>query len=123
MNAEAPAEAAVPEADSLVLPNKFSAEYLRRFYRFKINTLIDVGVLHGTPELYRAFPGAKLVLVDPLPSVEQSVRKTFGATYAFDFHAVGLGSAPGQANLKVRGGSGRSGSSIARKPTTTRPAP
>lgn len=42
-------------------------ERLRK--QFEIQTLIDVGVGvgRGTPELYKAFPAAKLLLVDPNP--------------------------------------------------------
>lgn len=34
---------------------------------FQINTLIDVGVFQGTPELYAAFPSSQLLLVDASP--------------------------------------------------------
>ncbi len=33
---------------------------------FAAKTIIDVGVAYGTPELYEAFPEARLILVDPL---------------------------------------------------------
>jgi len=39
--------------------------YLRRL-DFRPQTLIDVGVGHGTPELYAAYPDAQLILVEPL---------------------------------------------------------
>jgi hypothetical protein len=45
-------------------------------------TLIDVGVAMGTPALYRAFPDAHLVLIEPLAEYEQDlarlVRETGG---------------------------------------------
>jgi FkbM family methyltransferase len=45
-------------------------------------TLIDVGVAMGTPALYRAFPDAHLVLIEPLVEYEQDlarlVRETGG---------------------------------------------
>ena len=44
--------------------DKFSASYLAQRH-FEVATLIDVGVAHGTPELYEAFPEAKVLLVDP----------------------------------------------------------
>lgn len=48
-------------------PKKRSPEYLASF-GFKPDTVIDIGVAgKGTPELYEAFPGASLLLVDPLP--------------------------------------------------------
>ena len=33
------------------------------------DTIVDVGVANGTPELYAAFPGRRLVLVEPLAGV------------------------------------------------------
>jgi FkbM family methyltransferase len=33
---------------------------------FEANTVIDVGVAHGTPQIYRAFPQADYFLVEPL---------------------------------------------------------
>ena len=39
--------------------------YLGRF-QFAPRTVIDVGVEAGTPELYRAFPDADLLLVEPM---------------------------------------------------------
>lgn len=47
---------------------RYSARYLAS-YDFKIATLVDIGVLNGTPQLYAAFPNAHLVLIDPLPDL------------------------------------------------------
>lgn len=41
---------------------------------FSPKTVIDVGVGYGTPELYAAFPDSKLVLVEPLPEFEESIK-------------------------------------------------
>jgi FkbM family methyltransferase len=38
-------------------------------------SVIDVGVAHGTPELYQAFPEARLLLVEPLEEYAESVRR------------------------------------------------
>lgn len=44
-------------------------------------TVIDVGVAAGTPELYAAFPGARLLLVEPLREWEAKLRSEHpGAT-------------------------------------------
>ena len=52
-----------------------------------INTVIDIGVLEGTPSLYKAFPGAKLYLIEPLPMYEAAckdiVRKHAGGGELF----------------------------------------
>lgn len=37
-------------------------------------TLIDVGVAHGTPQLYNAFPDAYLVLIEPLDEFTESIN-------------------------------------------------
>ncbi len=49
-------------------PRRSLAEVLAhaRARGLRPGTLIDVGVAHGTPELYAAFPDARLLLVEPL---------------------------------------------------------
>jgi FkbM family methyltransferase len=37
-------------------------------------TIVDVGVAQGTPELYAAFPGVPLLLVEPLAEQEEHLR-------------------------------------------------
>jgi FkbM family methyltransferase len=41
----------------------------------KANTVFDVGVATGTPELYEAFSSSKIVLVEPLLEFEDSIMK------------------------------------------------
>ena len=41
---------------------------------FEPKTVIDVGVAHGTPELYETFPSAKHLLVEPLVEYEPAMR-------------------------------------------------
>lgn len=48
-----------------VLPG-WSPDYLRKLGDIK--TIVDIGVLNGTPALYEAFPDAYLVLVEALPN-------------------------------------------------------
>ena len=38
-------------------------------------TVIDVGVARGTPNLYNAFPKARLVLIEPLAEFEDDLRR------------------------------------------------
>ena len=49
---------------------------------FQIRTLIDVGIGAGTPDLYEAFPDAKLLLVDPSadswPAMDTILRQREG---------------------------------------------
>lgn len=60
------------------LPSKqtlpgWSAEFLAKLG--PVGTVIDVGVLDGTPALYAAFPEAYLVLVEASPGHEQACRR------------------------------------------------
>ena len=48
--------------------------YLRRL-GFHPRTIIDVGVGHGTPELYAAFPDAQLILVEPLSEFFEEIAQ------------------------------------------------
>lgn len=51
----------------------WSPAYLARLG--PVGTVIDVGVLEGTPALYKAFPDAYLVLVEALPKYETRCRE------------------------------------------------
>lgn len=86
---------------------KFNAKYLRQF-GFEARTVFDIGVLEGTPPIYRTFGDRKLVLIDPLPDLEGGIRVRW-PTLDFDFHEVALGSAPGSTTLHVYDQPGRSG--------------
>ena len=80
-------------------PLKTRAPYLRG-YGFAPDVVIDVGVARGTNWLYRCFPEAQFVLVDPQPGCAEAVRRK-GALKAFHFHAVAAGATPGTATLTV----------------------
>jgi FkbM family methyltransferase len=63
-------------------------------------TVIDVGVAHGTPDLYAAFPDARLLLVEPLAeyrAVLDDLRARRGAEVAL----AAAGPAAGTATLTV----------------------
>jgi FkbM family methyltransferase len=64
------------------LPSKqllpgWSPSFLRRIG--EVNTIIDIGVLNGTPSLYKAFPNAHLVLVEALPQYKQICERILDA--------------------------------------------
>jgi FkbM family methyltransferase len=63
-------------------------------------TVIDVGVASGTPGLYRAFPNAHVVLIEPLreylPDLEQ-LQAELGAEYVL----TAVGAKPGTATIEV----------------------
>lgn len=63
-------------------------------------TIIDVGVAHGTPELYDAFPNAHLVLVEPLSEYGTTIDAILAARSGQHF-AVALGSADTTLEINV----------------------
>ncbi|MEM8849599.1 MAG: hypothetical protein AAGE03_06130, partial [Pseudomonadota bacterium] len=73
--------------------------YLRR-YGFQARTIIDVGVLDGTPFLYDAFPDRHFVLIDPLEE-SRALTARFWAQLDHDFHLCALGAVPGEIELEI----------------------
>jgi FkbM family methyltransferase len=64
-------------------------ELLRR-KGFRPRTVVDIGVATGTPWLYKAFPDAQLVLIDPSPAAAPSLARIARETGAHVFpHALG----------------------------------
>lgn len=55
-----------------VLPG-WSVPYLQKLEG--VRTVVDIGVLDGTPSLYEAFPDARLILIEALPSYEEQCRR------------------------------------------------
>lgn len=93
----------------------FTPRYLRRLGQPA--SVIDVGVNLGTPELYRAFPGARFLLIDPQSGGEARMTRR-PANYVFA--NVALGAAPGRVTIQEQGG--RS-SALQRTALTERGAP
>lgn len=87
---------------------KFSSKYISTL-GLQIETLIDVGVDEGTPELYAAFPKAKVVLVDPLFEALEKTRSKFPSISFFPFPvAAGARDGGGVTIAIPRSGRGRS---------------
>jgi FkbM family methyltransferase len=63
-------------------------------------TVIDIGVAHGTPELYARFPNSYLLLIDPMvesvPFMQQITRDRKGHHLC-----IALGSRSGQLELQI----------------------
>jgi FkbM family methyltransferase len=55
------------------LSDRYSASYLAS-YGFQISTLVDVGVLDGSPVFYELFGDRKIVAVDPLPDIARRMK-------------------------------------------------
>src|SRR5688500_1398118 len=63
-------------------------------------TIIDVGVGYGTPELYEAFPDARLILVEPLEEYLPNIRELFSKRNGIH-HAVALGAQDDELEINV----------------------
>lgn len=80
-------------------PDRARADYLSS-YGFAPDVVADIGVDTGTPQLYRAFPAAKFVLIDARAEAEAQMRERV-APADYDFHACGVGAAPGELELRI----------------------
>jgi FkbM family methyltransferase len=63
-------------------------------------TVIDVGVARGTPNLYRAFPDAHLVLIEPLAEFEEDLRR-IATRRGGEYVLAAVGAEPGSATIHV----------------------
>lgn len=84
----------------MALPEKLHSKYFRG-YGFTAPTIIDVGVMEGTPFLYKSFPKAKFVLIDALHESEALVAARWGDKIAYDFHCTALGAEAGTVEMDV----------------------
>ena len=65
-------------------------------------TVIDVGVGYGTPELWEAFPGARLLLVEPIPDrFGGAAARVAAERPGAELVAAAAGAQPGSATLTV----------------------
>ncbi|WGH77184.1 FkbM family methyltransferase [Jannaschia ovalis] len=86
----------------MAMPDKMQARYFRR-YGFEAHTIIDVGVLNGTPFLYDCFPDRHFVMIDPLEESRAAVAENWGHL-DHEFHVCALGAQPGLMELQVEAG-------------------
>ena len=63
-------------------------------------TVLDVGAADGTAELYRAYPDALVVAVEPIVEQLDALRGVLAGLPA-EFHAVAVGAEEGEAELDV----------------------
>lgn len=68
----------------------------------EVNTVIDVGVAYGTPALYRHFPRAHVVLIEPVPHFRAPIAALRSTLASSDYIELGLGSAPATATINYR---------------------
>lgn len=64
-------------------------------------TIVDVGVARGTPELYAAFPGVPLLLVEPLAEHEDDLRRIVAARPGSRYALAAGGPEPGELEITV----------------------
>ncbi|MCK0168610.1 FkbM family methyltransferase [Jannaschia sp. S6380] len=83
----------------MAIPDKMQARYFRG-YGFEAPTIIDVGVLNGTPFLYDAFPDREFILVDPLEESRAAVADLWGGLN-YSFHVVALGARKGRIEMEI----------------------
>lgn len=89
-------------------PEKLHSNYFKG-YGFTAPTIIDVGVMGGTPFLYKSFPNAKFVLIDALSESEITVAARWAGRIDYTFHCTGLGAAESAFEMEVlEGGLARS---------------
>lgn len=93
-SAPSPFDVVSDPADGYLKPDFF------RSLRTEPETVIDVGVSRGTRWLYRSFPDARFILVDPLPDFEQTL---IDPPKHFQCVNLGLGSTKGRMELDLRG--------------------
>jgi FkbM family methyltransferase len=67
---------------------------------FQPRTVIDAGVANATPELYTTFPGASILLIEPLVEFEPFLQKIC-STYNAQYVLAAAGQAPGSATFHV----------------------
>ena len=77
-------------------------------------TVIDVGVADGTPELYRTFPNARFLLVEPQQEYERALQRIL-ATVNGDYVIAAASSTTGPVTLHVPVGNPE-GASLLREP-------
>jgi FkbM family methyltransferase len=63
-------------------------------------TVIDVGVAAGTPELYRAFPAARLLLIEPLEEWQATLEQAL-AKRDVEVVTAAAGAEPGEVEITV----------------------
>jgi len=83
--------------NKVILPG-WSPSFLRSLGN--VRTVIDVGVLNGTPALYQAFPDARLILVEALPMYEETCRQLLSGRSEGELHMCAVGAVDGSTRIR-----------------------
>lgn len=68
--------------------------------RVPIKTILDVGILAGTPELIRAFPDRKHVLFEPIVEYTDHIANAY-ADIDYTLHSVAVAERSGEVEMRV----------------------
>jgi FkbM family methyltransferase len=86
-------------------PRKLEALWMLRERGVRITSVVDVGVLHGTPELVDVFPDLPHILFEPVSECAYRIEKVYrNVDYTLVQKAVG--ERDGHCNLRIRGEAG-----------------
>ncbi len=66
--------------------------------------IVDVGVAYGTPILYNRFPGAELLLIEPVPMFHDHIEKNILTRRDGELIRSAAGAAPGAAEITLEKG-------------------
>ncbi|MGA2434717.1 MAG: FkbM family methyltransferase [Bryobacteraceae bacterium] len=77
----------------------WDADYIQRL-GFRPATIIDVGIGQGTPDLYRAFPDAYLLLVEPIAEFFADIAGILASRQGVHV-PVALGSEAGEREIRI----------------------
>jgi FkbM family methyltransferase len=87
---------------------EWSEEDLRR-HNLEAEIIVDTGVAEGAPQLYRSFPDAYFMMVNPLKESKKYIKK-YVKTYNCEFIECALGEKEGESVINVeKSGIGASG--------------
>lgn len=82
-------------------PSKIHALQLLVDRGVPVSTILDVGILSGTPELIRTWPNIEHILFEPVEEFEQQIAIAY-TNVKHQLHKFAVGSCTGTANLEVR---------------------
>jgi FkbM family methyltransferase len=78
-----------------------SLAHINQFTGHDIRAVIDVGILYSTPELIRAFPHQKHVLIEPVQAFNDTIRENY-AGMDFELLNIAMSNSKGKLNLELR---------------------
>ncbi|MEM1088750.1 MAG: FkbM family methyltransferase [Pseudomonadota bacterium] len=81
-------------------PTKKMALEVLREREVPVETVLDVGVLKGTPELIRAYPNVKHVLFEPVQEFSDVIARVYGAV-DHELHCVAVSDKVGETGLRL----------------------